>query len=792
MLRNHLLVALRVLRKSPLYSSINILGLALGLASCILMLFYAHQEWTYDAFHQNADRIYRMYRVEHRVRTPLKQSEGTMAPLGPALSEGVPGVEAAARFTVGNLEVLHENGSRAVLRVGYADPSFLDMFDFGGTPGDLAQPGVLLLTESAADRIGGNPAFVRIPDGASERTAPISGMIPDPPVRSSIQFDALAPFADRPGAANSDGNWDSFGNGTFVMLSSPEMLVSLESAIASMVETHYGPTIRQMIDQGWWADREDTFTIKAQPLREAHLSPEIDAFYLQVSSPAYSLILLGIAGIVLLIACTNFMALSIGRSVARAREVGTRKAMGASRGQVAAQFWGEAIVLSMIAVGVGLVLADLALPVFNALANAELTLDLDTPQVLLICGLGLMVGLGAGAYPAAILSGLEPARVLGGGDSGRRGSLFIRSIIVFQFAAAIALIASTLIMFRQMQYVADQDLGFASDEIIVVPLQTGQGEDPLGRYERLEALVQARPSILSISPSSSAFAGSWSRTVLVEGDASHIAYTNYIGPSFLETMGMDLLAGRSLGQSPEDSERAILINEALAAALGWDNPVGESLERWPDVQVVGVVRNFNHLSLHQEVQPMILHMSPGISTPRYAMVRYRGGRVRDALSDLETAWKSVDPGTPFQVEFLDERLAQLYETEQRWMRIAGYGAFFAVLISCLGLFGVATMTVAERRKEIGVRKVFGATPMSLASLVARDFALLILLAFVIGAPIALVFSERWLDSFAYQWPVNPLVVLAAGVLALVVALLTVGFQAVSAARSNPIDTLRYE
>ena len=793
MLRNYFRVALRVLGRSPGYAAINIVGLALGLASCILMLLYVQEEWTYDRFHRNADEIYRLYRVEQRVHTPVKRSGGTMAPLGPAVEQEVPGVVAAARVTTGQIEVRTPTGDLEALNVAYADASLLAMFDFGAGANDLRQPGTLLLSESAGERLGSNAgSAVRYLRGNEEQNATVTAIIPDVPSNSSLQFDALAPIGDWPSFAESADNWDWFGMGTFVQLQAGKAPAELEAALGGIIRANYGTVIDQMIDQGWWADREDAFAILAQPLKDVHLSPDIDAFFLEVSNPTYSYILLAIALVVLLIACTNFMALAVGRSVTRAREVGTRKALGASRKQVAFQFWSEAILLSVIAAALGVALADTALPVFNRLADKSLVLSLDAGALTAILGLALLVGLVAGAYPAAILSGLRPTAVLAGGDSGRRGSVFTRVVIVFQFAAAIALITTSMIMYRQLEYVADRDLGFEAEEVLVVPLGA-RDVTPMEVYQRLEAESASSPAVVGISPSSSAFGGSWSRTVIVEDEVNHIVYTNYIGASFLETMGMELVAGRNLSDELEtDAESAILVNEALVRSFGWENPLGQEISRWPGSRVVGVVRDFNNLSLHQEVQPMVLHMSPTLSAPHYAMVRFRTQQTGRAVADLERAWNQVAAGSPFRAEFLDQRLQRLYEAERRWQEIAGFAAFFAVVISCLGLFGVATMTVSHRRKEIGVRKVFGASSGSLVALVSRDFAVLVGLAFVLGAPAAWLFSDRWLESFAYRSDVSPLLFVVAGGVALGVAMLTVSYQAVRAARANPTQTLRYE
>ncbi len=793
MLLNYLRVAVRALRRSPGYTAINVASLSLGLASCVLMLLFVAQEWTYDAFHENADSIYRLYRVEERLKTPRKQSGGTMAPLGPAIAREVPGVEAVSRLVGGSLDVLRTSGETVSLYVAYVDPDFLEMFDFGTSAEGLASPGTVLLTHSAVERLAVDAGSDIVVDrNGTDTRLLIEAIIPDVPTNSSIQFDALARFDTWPNYDQASATWDSFGNSTLVQMGGAGTANDLETALIGIVRANYGETIDQMIARGWWADREDTFRIKAQPLREAHLSPEIDAFYLEVSNPTYSYILLAIAIVVLLIACTNFMTLAVGRSVTRAREVGTRKALGASRRQVASQFWGEALLLSFVAAGIGLMLADLFLPVFNGLADKALVLEYSVLNLAAITGLATAVGLLAGAYPAAILSGLRPSAVLSRGASGRRGGRFTSVVIVCQFAAAVALISTAAIMYRQLQFMAHHDLGFAAEEVVVVPLQA-RGHEPAELYDQFSALLAASPAVVDFSPSSSAFGGSWSRTVVAENDVNHIVYTNLISPSFLRTMGMELMEGRNLSDDFEtDAQEAILVNEAFVRALGWENPLGSSLSRWPDTRVVGVVRDFHNLSLHQTVQPVILHMSPEISTPGYAMVRVRTEQTERALADIATAWGSVAPGTPLQAQFLDERLQNLYETEQRWQEIAGFAALFAIIISCLGLFGVATMSVSRRRKEIGVRKVFGASSGSLALLVSREFVGLIGAAILVGSGLAYLFADQWLEGFAYRLSVSPLLLLGSGAAALAIALLTVSYQAFSAAGADPTKTLRYE
>ena len=488
------------------------------------------------------------------------------------------------------------------------------------------------------------------------------------------------------------------------------------------------------------------------------------------------------------------MTIALGRATTRAREVGMRKSLGAARRQVMVQFWGEALLMSVVAALLGIVLARLALPVFNGLSGQELSLlELASGgSALALLGLTLVCAFFAGLYPAVLLSGYKPMAVLKGSATRGIGGGFSRFVIVFQFVISIGMIAAVLIMQSQMKYIDHQSLGFEPEQLLVV--STGAGSLPADQTTELfQERIASLPGVVSTSASSSSFGDSWSRTVMTDDDVNHIVYTNRIDPAFLETIQLDLVAGRNLSDAFQtDPEQAVLVNKAFVDEFGWDQPVGHLLPGYDDVAVVGVVDNYKFLSAREKVPPVMLHMNAGIGSKNYAMIRFRVDQLSGVMSGLEDAWRTLAPDQPFVAQFMDDRLAQLYADDRRWQSIVTYASVLALLISCLGLFGVAALSAARRRKEIGVRKVLGASVGAIVLLLSRDFAKLVAIGFVIAVPIAWYVMDKWLDAFAYKVRTSPGTFVLAGVVALAVALLTVSRQSIAAATADPVKSLRYE
>ncbi|HET6568969.1 MAG TPA: FtsX-like permease family protein, partial [Rhodothermales bacterium] len=520
-------------------------------------------------------------------------------------------------------------------------------------------------------------------------------------------------------------------------------------------------------------------------------------------NPLYSYILSGIALLVLLIACINFMILSIGRSTTRAKEVGMRKALGARRGQIMKQFWGEAILMGLVALLLGVLLAILVLPLFNQLTGRELSLgaSLNANGVLILLGLIAIVGLVAGGYPAAVLSGFNPVAVLKGDVKSRGNSFFTRSLIVVQYTLSIVLIVSTIVMARQLHYMLNRDLGFEGEQVVVLHTYNVTDKEAPAVIERFRHDLLPDPRIVKIARAGYSFThgGDWNGWLDAEGNQRRAANFG-IDYDYLDVMGMQLVAGRNFSREhPSDPTGGVLVNEALVRQFGIKDPIGYKLTGWNSWYVkepptiIGVVKDFNFRSLHEEVAPAVLNMQPDYYIGMGAMlIKISGNDVPGTISLLEKTWNTVLPGRPFSYSFLDDDMAAQYQTEQRWGKILTYSSLLAILIACMGLFGLATLSTVRRTKEIGIRKVLGASVSGIVALVSREFVVLVLISGLAAAPLAYYAMHRWLDTFAYRIPLGPGAFILAGLAALLIALLTVSYQSVKAALANPASSLRYE
>ena len=801
MIRNYLTIALRVFARNPVYSTINIVGLSVGLACCVLVFLFVTDEWSYDDFHSNGDDIYRVYRIEHRLQSPMKVSEGTPIPLGPTMKDEIAGIEAYTRF-MQRQSVLRVDGSNTNITFTWADPAFFEMFDFapgnGSNASLLSSPESLVLTRSAAGQYF--PTMPGVGDAVSMlvddslRTFNITAIIPDPPENSSFQFEFLGQIGSSRYAVRNETRWTSNGPSTYVKLGSGVDARNIQAGTIPIVDTYLGESRQSAIEQGWWEDRDDTFQYRLQPLREVHLTPGIDSFSFSVSNPQYSYILLAIAFGVLLIACLNFITLSVGRSSSRAREVGMRKTFGANRTQLMVQFFGEALLMSGAAVILGVTLASIALPVFNDVAEKNLTMGalFNLESIAAIAALAILSGLLAGSYPALLLSRFKPASMLKNSGGRAHGWTFSRVMIVFQFMVSIAMVTAVLIMHDQMRFVSNQDLGYSAEEILVINMN-GSDEPTDVVATRYAERIAGISGVLRSSGSSSAFGNDWSRTVIQKDDINHIVYTNRMDPTFLETMGIQLVDGRNLSDEFEtDASSAVLVNEAFVNAMGWDAGVGQAVPEYEDVTVAGVVSDFKFLSMRTLVPPVMLHMSPDIGSKNYTMVRFNMANVATIRPALEQAWKEVAPTAPFVAQFLDERIERLYRAERRWQNIITYAAILAFLLSSMGLFGMAAMTTSRRTKEIGIRKVLGASTGAIVRLLSFEFTALVAIALVLATPLSIYVMSEWLSTFAYQISIGPGVFVISGLIALSITLAAVSFQSISAAIANPVDSLRTE
>ncbi len=812
MLHNYLKIAFRNLRRHKVSTIINIGGLALGLACCILLFLFLRHEGTDDQFHEKAEYIYRVVTAEEQPSGAWEQRAGTPPVLGAALEETFPQVEEVVRLQDAELDVVRGQ-TELEQTVLFADPSIFRVFDFQLLEGDLQtaldDPGNIVLTEQAAREYFGseNPIGRRlsVDFGGEMRDYLITGVVREAPENSSIRFDVLLPISNfmytwpqtfRPFVMQS---WDASIIHTYALLSDTEQAADIEGMLPEFVAQRYG-------------DDAAGKRLRLQPFTAVHLSPEVSGGLTEATNPLYSYILAGIALLVLLIACINFMTLSLGHSAGRSREVGIRKVAGAKREQLVFQFWGEALLTSAFALLLGTVMARLLLPALSRLAEVNLSFDLlETPEGWLgLALLTLVVGIVAGAYPALVLSGFRPAEVLKGRSHMRGRRLLTRTLVVVQFAVSIAFVAGAFIMSEQLRYLSEKALGFNEEQVIVIDPEDKSTGEVWQLYEPFRNEIAHLSSVRAVTSSFSGDGmGSGLNIVLQVGDTTRMtAYTNAVENNFLDAMGIALVAGQDLSKATAPMgalRKEVVVNQALVRALGWPSaedaigrevPVAEGTtfsKHFSSMTIVGVVEDFHFQSLHTTIAPLVLApneiMNEGAAS---ILVRIAPENIPQTLARLNNVWEDVAPDVPFNYEFLDEIIDQQYRAEERWRAIVGYASGFALLIACFGLFALAALTARRRTKEIGIRKVLGASLPGLVALLSNDFLKLVGIAFVIAAPVAYFAMQKWLQDFAYRIELDAGTFLLAGVLAVVISLATVSYQAIRAALADPVDALRSE
>lgn len=826
MLRNYLKIAFRNLHRSPAHSFINIFGLAVGIACCILIMLFVGNEWSFDRFHTNSDRLYRAWVHEDYGDDEIYFNTVTPLVLAETIESHIPEVEATTRlFNFTNLVKRPVQETSLSQTVSMVDPAFSRMFDFaltGGDPGSVFDiPNSVVITQEIAGQYFGqhNPVqeMLSIRIGETFEDFIVTGIIETPPTNSSIQFDILIPFSNSQKifSENAHTSWFNVSPETYVLLREHAKIQDVETKLASMMHAVLGERYGEEYLQS-----DFVYTVGLQPIVDIRFDTGFPAGIAPVSNPVYSYILAAIALMVLLIACVNFMTLSISRYTSRIKEVGIRKTIGAQRRQLMYQFWGEALLMTIFALVSGVIISELMLPTFNMLSQTELTIAFTWDTLGFFAAITLVISLAVGLYPAVILSGFKPIEVFKGRMilSGER-SLFRQIMVIFQFTLSIALIAGTLIIGKQLDFVRSKNLGYQKEHVLVVPtdLRAGPGnplvkvlEDANRLRDRLSSELSGYAQIERISMSSytPVQQGGWISADFREPDGRKREFhINIVDHGFVETYRIEVVQGRNF--SPDiasDERRAILVNQALVNDYGWENPIGRRLPgaNFEDHEIIGVVKNFHFESLHMPVAPLVLTINPSIvfsgidnvgfsgsSNPRISF-RIASDNLPSTLSLIEHTWESSADGAPFGFTFVDQAVDAQYRQEERLSQIAGFGSTLAIIIACLGLFGLASLMMVRRTKEIGIRKVLGASVVGIVTQLSKDFLKLVLIGFIIATPIAWYAMNRWLEDFAYRIEITWWVFIIAGGLSLVIAFLTVSFHALRAATSNPVEALRYE
>lgn len=797
MLKNYLTIAFRTLRRHPGYAFINVAGLAVGIACCLLIVLYIQDELTYDRFHEKGDRIYRLVNSNQEDGQPTN-ANGSYN-VGPAIAKDFPEVEQAVRFVKmgwGEKRVVAHGENRFYeARFYFADPNVFDVFTFPFRAGDartaLTAPNTLVLTEETAQKYFGTADVMGQAIQADFFNTgtfidyQITGVLENLPANSHIKFDFLISFASLPGPPQGWG-WD------------PAFTYVLLNGNPAHVESRLDPFLVQYMGEDPW------YSISLQPLYDIRLRSHLRAELEPNGDIAYVWLFAAIALLILLVACINFMNLATARSAQRAREVGVRKALGAERRQLIQQFLGEALLLSLLAVVLALVLLPVLLPAFNAIADKSMHLDALNRGSLwaALVGLMLVIGLLAGSYPALFLSRFRPVEVLKGkGGTNARHTITLRKgLVVFQFATCVLLFICTAVVYNQMDYIRNTNLGFDRDQVVVLPLNNEVRQ----RYPALrEALLQESGILeMAMSEQVPARAGNGS-SYRIEGinDFDWMQSTRlFVSHRFLDTYGIELAAGRTFSEAyATDADEGFIINESLALGLGFETAeaaLGKAIEqRFSGTtysgHIIGVAKDVQLFSMRDPRGDMLFKVQPP-DMLNFLSIRLNPAALDRTLAHLESTWRTFAPSYPLDYYFLDDDFAQLHQADTRLGQLFGYFALLAILVACLGLFGLAAFTTEQRTKEIGIRKVLGASVASIVGLLSKDYLKLVGVAFVVAAPLAYFGMQSWLDGFVYRTNVSWWVFVTAGLATVLLAWLTVSYQSVKAATANPIASLRYE
>lgn len=782
MFRNYLKIALRTFRKHKSYSFINIAGLAIGLTCSILMLLWVQDELSFDRFHSNAKEINRI------LLDPLEAATTHEAVSPPVLAgkikEEIPEVINAIRMTPhGRMLFTYQDKTFYENQGLLADISFFDIFNFPFIQGNRATAfedlrSIVISENLAVKYFGSENPIGKIISLNNSTDYTVTGVIQNIPANSHLQFNYVRSFELFSSSGRDLNSWGDVSFYTYVQLQKGSSIENVNLKLKAMIE------------------KEDPNhnLYYLQPLTRIHLHSKFNFDIGTHGNIMYVYIFIAASLFVLLIACINFMNLATARSGIRAKEIGMRKVVGAKKSDIIKQFYSESILSSLFALVLAVILVLLLLPVFNNLSGKELTFGLleNTQPLLGLLAIAVFTGLLSGSYPALFLSAFHPINILKGSlRSGTRGSLFRKILVVTQFSLTIILIIGTIVIYRQLSHIKDINLGYDKEQIVTLPLRGALNES----IDTLKTAMLQNPDILQLTGTSSlpTFIGSGTSGAEWEGKDPETRIQmqiNWVDTDYLDTFKMEMAEGRFFSKEFLTDESNIILNEAAIKAMGMESPIGKRFKWNGERQIIGVVRDFHYKSLHTEIEPLILIAEPGRLF--YACMRINATNIPATIKFMENTWKKFIPNFPFEYSFLDDRLDNLYRAEERMGQVFKYFTMLGMFIACLGLFGMASFTAEQRTKEIGIRKILGASVPNVVSLLSKEFTKLVLISNIIAWPVAYFVMNQWLRSFAYRTKIGIWIFLGSAVLALVIAFLTVSYQSTKAALTNPADALHYE
>jgi putative ABC transport system permease protein len=793
MLYNYIKIAFRNLWRHKGFSLINIIGLAVGMSAFLLILMYVSFELSYDNYHPKRDQVYRL-NVNIKSANDLLKFSVSSAPMGPAIKADFPEVLESTRIFPGDALVKVDNHSFQENRFFIAEPSLFDVLSFPLIKGDpktsLKDPYSVVITETTAKKYFGSAdpmGKTFLVDGKTPVT--VTGVAKDVPANSQFKFDVLYSISSLeksyPGRLE---QWGNFGNFTFLLLS--------KNANPARLETKFPAFLKKHISEENRKGGQD-YDLFLKLLKDAYMDPRGGIEQGRMSNVyIFSVVAL----FILLIAAINFINLTTARATERAKEVGVRKVIGAARNQLTMQFLGESVILCLVSFGVAILLVTLLLPMFNQLAGKIISQDIFANGfVFVLFGISLLIGLLAGAYPALALSAFKPVMVLKGRfSSSAKGTLLRKGLVVFQFTISIILIVGTLIVYNQLNFMRNQPLGF--DKSQMMALDFGGDDAVLKNYEAIKNEFAKVPNVLAVTMSHGLpGVGSANAHSTLENHTGEMQPLNInmydVDYNFIPTYNMKVIAGRTFSKAfGTDTTKAIVINEATVKTLGYTSPnqaVGKKFAQWGrEGTIIGVVKDFHYRSLQENVEPLNMRFNP--SNARIITLKIAARDIPATVAAVESKWKSLIPQRPFSYNFVDENFNKQYAGEDRFGKLFLYFAVLAIFISCLGLLGLASYSTLQRTREIGIRKVLGASIPGIVNMLSKEFLQLVIIAAIIAFPLAWLGMNKWMQDFAYKAGIGWWVFAIAGVLAFVIAIVTVSFQAIRAALANPVKSLRSE
>lgn len=797
MFQNFFKSAFRNLSRNKVYAAINVAGLSIGLACVMLIILFTQDELSFDKFHQDGHLIYRINIDNRKPDGSVEQYMGNTGHFqGPRFSSAIPEISSYVRFN--NTYKDFKRGTEVTSQeIFTADSNFFSFFSFpliAGNPRTaLNDPKSVVISEKKAKELFGTTDVlgktIEFRDGDQFSPYQITGVAKNTPQNSSIRFEFMTQLVVDPAEVADNLSWFNSFQTTFVRLVPGTQVPAIESKMNAFFTKDAATAIQAAKER---FNFNNAYVHKLQPYLSIHLDTQYGNSNGLTSSskPFYSYILSGIAIFILLIACINFVNLTVARSVKRAKEIGVRKVIGGSRGQLILQFLGESFLLCSFSFVLGLIIAQLLLPTFNTLSDKSLSLSylFDLKLVLGYLGLFVVTSLLAGFYPALVLSKFNPVKTLYNRFSAGGRNYLQKGLVVFQFALATLMIVSTVVIYRQFQFLTNTTLGYDDKNVLMVDrwgLQPSQ-------VQLFRAELMKNPQFLSVAAKN----GGWNETLARVNGKEEIGFVfERIDEEYLPLLKIPVVKGRNFSsEHPYDSAQSVLVNESFVKKAGWKDPIGQVVDFWYSEQkytVVGVVKDYHYGNLSQEIKPQLFSAGRRPDLGRLLM-RIKPGSEASSLAIVSDLYKKMFPLTPYNYRFLQDSNRNQYQQESKWKQMMFFGAIITIFISCIGLFGLSVLAAEKRVKEIGIRKVLGASVAGLASTLSKDFLKLVILSMLIAMPIAWILANKWLASYPYRITLNAWTFGIAGVIVIALAIFTISFQSIKAALTNPVKNLRSE